>query len=355
MAVSHAGLKAEYIGRGSPEIRQFCLYGETTGEIDEFGLPVRYPWANDYRGSTLVVYGHTPIPEPEWLNNTVNIDTGCVFGGKLTALRYPEKLLVSVEAAQLYCEPVRPLNPNQRAAGDTLLDIDDVAGKRIIRTQIHHTVTIREDQAAAALEVMGRFAIDPRWLIYLPPTMSPVETWPDGPWLERPEQAFAFYRSHGVSRLICQEKHMGSRALVVICRTPETARRRFGVSDGTIGACYTRTGRSFFVEPDLEGAFLARVQLAVDRSGLWEALQTDWLCLDAELMPWSAKAQGLLDRQYAPVGAAALAALPPALDLLTKARDRGLDELPALHDHYAKRLHRVLAYREAYRRYCWPV
>ena len=103
-------------GRGSGKVRDFALYGETTGETDEFGLPVRYDWAAEYRGPATVVYGHTPVPEPEWLNRTVNIDTGCVFGGKLTALRYPEKEFVSVPAARTYCEPARPFLPD-RAAG----------------------------------------------------------------------------------------------------------------------------------------------------------------------------------------------------------------------------------------------
>ena len=79
-------------------MRDFALFGETTGETDEFGLPVRYNWAAEYRGRASVVYGHTPVPEPEWLNRTINIDTGCVFGGRLTALRWPEKELVSVPA-----------------------------------------------------------------------------------------------------------------------------------------------------------------------------------------------------------------------------------------------------------------
>jgi diadenosine tetraphosphatase ApaH/serine/threonine PP2A family protein phosphatase len=81
LVVAHAGLKAEMQGRASGKVRSFALYGETTGETDEFGLPVRYKWAAEYRGSAHVVYGHTPIPEPEWLNRTINIDTGCVFGG----------------------------------------------------------------------------------------------------------------------------------------------------------------------------------------------------------------------------------------------------------------------------------
>ena len=111
LVVAHAGMKEEMQGRGSGKVRDFALYGETTGETDEFGLPVRYNWAAEYRGTAMVVYGHTPVPEPEWLNRTVNIDTGCVFGGKLTAFRYPEREFVSVKAARTYCEPARPFIP----------------------------------------------------------------------------------------------------------------------------------------------------------------------------------------------------------------------------------------------------
>ncbi|MEN0128884.1 MAG: AAA family ATPase, partial [Brevundimonas sp.] len=89
LVVAHAGLKEAYHGRASGRVRSFALYGDTTGETDEFGLPVRYPWAQDYRGRATVLYGHTPTPEPEWVNNTMCLDTGAVFGGRLTALRYP--------------------------------------------------------------------------------------------------------------------------------------------------------------------------------------------------------------------------------------------------------------------------
>lgn len=112
LAVSHAGLKAHYIGRVSPRIRAFAMYGQTTGETDEFGLPVRQNWAKDYHGDAMLVYGHTPVLEPEWLNRTINIDTGCVFGGKLTALRYPEKEIVQVAARRVYVEPPRPFTGN---------------------------------------------------------------------------------------------------------------------------------------------------------------------------------------------------------------------------------------------------
>jgi protein phosphatase len=102
LVVAHGGMREEMQGRDTGRVRDFALYGETTGEMDEFGLPVRANWAARYRGSAQVVYGHTPVREPEWLNNTINVDTGCVFGGRLTALRYPENELVSVPARQVY-------------------------------------------------------------------------------------------------------------------------------------------------------------------------------------------------------------------------------------------------------------
>jgi protein phosphatase len=180
LVVAHAGLRESMHGRGSGAVREFALFGETTGEADEFGLPVRYNWASDYRGKALVVYGHTPVPEPLFLNNTVNIDTGCAFGGRLTALRYPERETVSVAAKRTYYEPARPFLPEKQEiertlqhAHDDVLDLADVTGKRLIDTRLKPKITIRKENAIAALEVMSRFAIDPKWLIYLPPTMSP--------------------------------------------------------------------------------------------------------------------------------------------------------------------------------------
>lgn len=108
LAVAHAGIKEEMLGRVSGEVRRFCLYGETSGETDKFGLPIRYHWAAEYRGRTAVVYGHTPVPDADWVNTTICLDTGCCFGGKLTALRWPEREIVSVPAADIYTMPVRP-------------------------------------------------------------------------------------------------------------------------------------------------------------------------------------------------------------------------------------------------------
>jgi protein phosphatase len=362
LVVAHAGMKEEMQGRGSGKVRDFALYGETTGETDEFGLPVRYNWAAEYRGKAAVVYGHTPVPQPDWLNRTINIDTGCVFGGSLTALRYPERELVSIPARATYAAPLRPLVSVEEStapltsqqAYDDLLDIDDVVGKRIVSTRLHHNVTIREENALAALEVMSRFAANPKWLIYLPPTMSPTETTTQPGLLEHPAEAFAYFRREGIARVVCEEKHMGSRAVVVVCRDEDAARRRFGVTADGIGICYTRTGRRFFDDKKIEQQFLEKVNLAIDAAGFWEQFQTDWICLDAELMPWSAKAQELLRRQYAPVGAAAKASLAETISVLERLASNNVEALPLV-ERYKQRLEAANLYVDSYRRYCWPV
>ncbi len=346
LVVAHAGLKEAYHGRASGRVRSFALYGDTTGETDEFGLPVRYPWAEDYRGRAMVLYGHTPVPEPVWVNNTLCLDTGCVFGGRLTALRYPEREIVSVPAERVWYEPVKPLaaatrerDPDQLDAGH--LDIGDVLGKRVVETAHHGRVTIKDEDAAGALEVMSRWALRPQYLPYLPPTMAPVATSRREDLLEHPDEAFAAYADLGVTDLVCQEKHMGSRAVVLVRRT----------DDGP-EALYTRTGRTFFDEPTTT-ALVGGVRAAVTGAGLWDELSTDWLLLDAELLPWSAKAAGLLKDQYAATGAASRSALPPSVAGLEQALARGID-VADLADRTRQRAAAAAAFTDAYRRYCWP-
>src|SRR5207248_1099653 len=142
LVVAHAGLREDLQGRVGGRVRSFALFGDTTGETDEFGLPVRLNWAADYRGQAMVVYGHTPVAE----------------------------------------------------------------GNRL-----------------AALEVMSRFAANPRWLVYLPPTMAPPESSKLPGLLEHPAEVFDHYRKHHIARVVCQEKHMGSRAVVIVCRDEAAA------------------------------------------------------------------------------------------------------------------------------------
>lgn len=352
LVVCHAGLPEKYHGRTSGRVRSHALYGDTTGETDEFGLPVRYPWAEEYRGRATVVYGHTPVPNTSWINNTICLDTGAVFGGRMTALRWPERELVDVPAEQVWYEPTRPLATEAPGGHEGRpLDLADVSGRRTVETRHSGRVAVREENAAAALEVMSRFAVDPRLLAYLPPTMAPTATSRVEGYLEHPAEAFAQYKADGVAKVVCEEKHMGSRAVALVCRDADVARERFG-AEGPTGALHTRTGRPFFDDATVTEEILGRLR-AVTEAGLWEELDTDWLLLDAELMPWSLKASGLLRKQYAAVGAASRAVFPGAIAALEATAARGIDVGDLLAKQHGRATD-AAAFTEAYRRYCWP-
>ena len=352
LVVAHAGLPERMHGRGSGAVRQFALYGDTTGETDEFGLPVRLDWALDYTGRASVVYGHTPVPEADWVNSTIDIDTGCCFGGKLTALRWPERELIDVPSAQQYAIPAKPLDHISSSPGsaqhlaDTDLDLAGVTGKQHVQTQLLGKVTIPAENAAAALEVVSRFAVDPRWMIHLPPTMSPCATSTLDDYLEHPEDAFNYFRKQGVPTVVCQEKHMGSRAIIVLARSPRAARERFGVSSET-GRIFTRTGRPFFNDTALKNTLFERITSALDKSGFWETYETDWLCTDVEILPWSLKAESLIREQYAAAGAAG-EAFASASHSAALAFGQNSELIARFQDQQAD----IASYRDAYRRYC---
>jgi hypothetical protein len=185
--------------------------------------------------------------------------------------------------------------------------------------------------------------------------MSPSETSQRESLLEHPDEAFTYYRRTGVERVVIEEKHMGSRAVIVIGESAEAIQKRFGVENAQ-GIILTRTGRPFFTgaEAPLAEALLSRLSAALVSVDFWKRMETHWACIDAELMPWSAKAQELVDRQYAPVGEAAVADLHDEVVALKEALGRGVDA-DALLSRTQTRLEAARQYREAYRRYVSPV
>ena len=232
-------------------------------------------------------------------------------------------------AAREYYAPVRPLVAID-ARPDEGLDIADVTGRKHLDYGYGRT-TVAAENAAAALEVMSRFALDPATLVWLPPTMAPCSSSAVDGYLEHPTAAFADLRGAGITTVVCEEKHMGSRAVVRISRT--------GAGD----AIWTRTGRPFF-GAELDAPLLARVRAAA--AGLFAELDSDWLLLDTELLPWSAKAAGLIRERYAGVGAAGRAALPAALTVLDQVAGRGLD-VTALRERIELRSAEIAGYSAA--------
>ena len=361
LVAAHAGMAERLQNRAGREVREFGLYGDADGTTDDAGLPVRGDWAKEYRGPAAVVYGHTPTPRPEWVNNTICIDTGCVWGGPLTALRYPEREIVRVPARETYQTPAPKAmlagpaeGPDGQQAADQELDLTELQGVLRINTRLDGTVTVKPENSAAALEMMSRFAVDPRWLIYMPPTMAPCRAAPEGELLERPAEAFEHYRKRGVKVVMCQNKHMGSRGIVVVTQDDDVARRRFGTAAGSPGCIYTRTGRRFFDDRELEAAVLGRLRAAFEAGGLWKTLKTDWACLDCEIMPWNAKGAGLIKRHFTPVATAGRMGLTNAIKALSRATERD-ESHDGLLESMRERRAMIQRYDEAYRRYNWRV
>lgn len=351
VAVAHAGLKEEMVLGASKEMREYCVFGEK-GPPDEDGKTRRIDWAADYRGKTTVVYGHVACEDVDSINNAICIDTGCVYGNRLTAFRWPEKEFASVPARKAYVEADEPLFSRKDKRDPLLLDLTDVLGKRYVTTRLLPRVTVEADHAASALETMSRFAIDPRWLIHLPPTMSPVESSTLPGYLEHPNEAFEYYRREGLSSVVMETKHMGSRALLLVCRDEEVARRRFGTEDGHIGHVWSRNGRAFFKDVQRR-VVLERLSNAADKGGLFDALGSDWVLLDAEIMPWNAKAADLIQHQFAPTGVAAKVSTDFALDALSRFSARGVENVSGLLSHYGARNANARAFDKVWRGYCW--
>lgn len=261
------------------------------------------------------------------------------------------KEVISVAAHTTYYEGSRPLLSSKEE--EDILNIKDIQGKLRLTTRLLPSITIPEENTAAALEEMSRFAVDPHWLIYLPPTMSPCKTSSIDRYLEHPAEALEYYRKNGIDRVVCEKKHMGSRAVIILCRTSGAARERFGVRDGNRGIIYTRTGKRFFEDSSMETEVLARLDAMLTANGFLTDFGTDWICLDTEIMPWSEKTRKLLKSQYGAVGRAGRESLCAAVEAIHSAGQK--THLYHLQERFAVKKDAVDKYVEAYRRYCWNV
>ncbi|MCY3016627.1 MAG: metallophosphoesterase [Planctomycetota bacterium] len=281
LVVAHAGLEENHHRSDASAAREAAIHGAYTGDFDHRAMPVRDDWASRYRGAAAVVQGHTPVAEVEWLNNTICIDTGCVYGDRLTALRWPERELVSVPAMACHARSARgPLPPRRLSPRPVARPAPPLP------TAADALATLRQSAATEMARRGGKVAEDPApdpWVIHLPPTMSPCDPAQQGDGLEHPLGAFAHYAAAGLRQVICEQKQTGLRGVAVVCRDVATAARRFGVGDGTAGAIHSRTGHRSF--PAIEEASLVgAIRSATEAAGLWTSLDTDWLCLDGELV-----------------------------------------------------------------------
>lgn len=282
LVVAHAGLEEIHHGSDSGAAREAAIHGTYTGGFDDRPMPFRDDWASRYSGTAAVVQGHTPVAETEWFNNTICIDTGCVYGDRLSALRWPEREVVSVPATSAWGRSARgPLPPRRLAARPAVEPAAPLPPAAETLATLRKSAAGEADRAGHG-EPDGNRLHD-RWVIHLPPTMSACDPSHHGDGLEHPLGAFAHYAAQGLRRVVCEEKHTGLRAVVVACRDASAAVLRFGVHDGSTGAIHSRTGHRFLTGAE-EASLVDAVRAAAGAADLWGALDTDWLCLDGELV-----------------------------------------------------------------------
>lgn len=348
---AHAGIRDEYIGKQSRDVSDFCRYGDTDG-FDEKGKPIRKDWFIGHQTSQLIVWGHDPKPQPLKINNSLNIDQGVVFGGKLTAYRFPEALIIAVEAKEDYSGvPDNPLSEwkkkrlNQPNIGKFLNGYS-------VLTEEFGEVAVPAETVKPAIDAVSHHTIPIEQLIYIPPTMSPTPA-PSSleKYLEHPLEAIQYYRSNGIEKMVAEKKHMGSRGILFLFKDYASAKKYIGTE--TLGVIYTRTGRRFF-EKEIEKKIVRKLNDDLHTHDYFNQHQTDFVLLDAEIMPWNLKAKELVSNQYAHVAENALMDRAFLQGKLAEAATTNEALSPWL-DEYNEKVENAREFAEVFQGYCWDV
>ncbi|OES45763.1 polynucleotide kinase-phosphatase [Domibacillus iocasae] len=348
---THAGIKDVFIGKQSPAVQDFCRYGDTDG-FDEKGKPVRKDWFIGHERQTLIIWGHDPKPRPLVINNTINIDQGVVFGGELTAFRYPEKEYVSVRAAKDYAkESDNPLLEWEKNRLNPPNIAKFIHGYNVLTKELGE-VHVSADIVKPAIDAVSHVTVPIEQLVYIPPTMSPTpETASAERFMEHPAEAFHYYRSNGIQTMIAEKKHMGSRAILFLFKNREASKKYTGID--SLGVIYTRTGRRFF-NRNQEEELLAQLCHDLTKSGYFEKYETDFVLLDAEIMPWNVKAKELISSQYAHVAENAVLDRTRLVEKLKVSHD-GQEKVKEWLEEYKQKLKNADTFKQAFQYYCWDV
>ncbi|MEW4368302.1 polynucleotide kinase-phosphatase [Paenibacillus kandeliae] len=348
LVVTHAGIRDHYIGKQSKRISDYCRYGETDGQ-DDTGKPQRADWFANHESGEWVVWGHDPRLRPTIVNRTVNIDQGAVFGGQLTAYRFPEQSFVSVDALHDYAQDADSPLERQRKRRFAAPNLTPLINGYSVMTDSYGEIGVRSEYVKAAVDTVSHYTVPLEELVYVPPTMAPPAVSALDDYLEHPAEALAYYRSRNVARIVAEKKHMGSRAIVLLFRDQQAAIPYIGRP--LTGRIYTRTGRAFF-QAQLEQEVLEKLRSDLKQAGYFEQYGTDFVLLDTEIVPWNLKARELISSQYAHVAEAALHDRHTILDTLHTAQQQGRDVTEWIGE-WTERLDNAQRFAQAFQAYCW--
>lgn len=351
LVCTHAGIKDEIIGKQSYDISDFCRYGDNEG-LDETGKPIRKDWTIHHKTSTLIVWGHDPKPKPLVVNNTINIDQGVVFGGELTVFRYPEQEFVAVQAKKDYSRgqnnPLIELKKKRLNPPNIAKFIDGFS----VLTEHIGSIKIPKDYALASVDTVSHFTVPVEELVYIPPTMSPTPK-PSSieGYLEHPREAIEYYRSLGINQMVAEKKHMGSRGILYLFKDKEAGRKFVGRE--TLGVIYTRTGRRFF-DLETEDIILSKINKSLTANDYFNKYETEFLLIDAEIMPWNLKARELISSQYAHVAENAILDRSLLKNKLEGAAYNN-ENLNTWLKEYDEMLVNAQVFKDVFQKYCWEI
>jgi polynucleotide kinase-phosphatase len=346
----HAGIQDDMIGKEDAVVRDFCRFGKTSGEFDANGRPLRLDWTKDHRNGMLIVWGHEPQKNVRKENDTINVDTGGFYGNKLTLLQYPELTIIDVSVPHSFVSDTE--NPFLQADPDRFAvpRYQDYANGFNVETQWGKWF-VPIDRAQLALEMTSTRLAPLEELFYVCPTMAPtpqVSAFTD--YLEHPLEALTYYRSKGVKQVVVEQKHMGSRAVVAVCKNVEAGVHYFGKP--TLGTVLSRNNYKFF-NPENELKVLSK--LSLDMQSYFASHDTDFVILDCEIMPWNLKANGLITKQYGLTSNAANYKRTMQLQWLEEF-EKNRHTLVTDEIALAKiKLSQAATFHEAFTKYCWDV
>lgn len=351
LVCAHAGIRDEFIGKQSEAISDFCRYGDTAG-FDAKGKPVRNDWTVGHQNRFLIVWGHDPKPKPMLINNTINIDQGAVFGGELTAYRYPERDFVSVKAKADHSgtkdNPLVDWEKNRLNPPNIGKFIN---GYSVLTDQLGE-IRIPQELVKPAIDAVSHYTIPIEQLIYIPPTMSPTPKPSALPeYLEHPKEAIDYFRSNGIQTMIAERKHMGSRGILFLFKDKAVAAKHTGIE--SLGTIYTRTGKRFF-DSETEAQMLLQLNEELTQINYFDEHKTDYVLLDAEIMPWNLKAKELISSQYAHVAENAVLDRTLLKEKLAAALPENSELQPWL-DEYAGKLENAKDFQQVFQKYCWNI
>lgn len=273
LVIAHAGIKEYMIGKSSKSIDDFVLYGDVTGEVDEKGFPVRGDWASDYCGKALIVYGHTPVNEPLYINNTVNIDLGVSIGGNLAAFKYPEREIVMVKAKETYYTEGR-----QKSETVKNIDLDDFSGELSIKYGKDEKVRFSGSEVTRALEILQACNVQLPWIVYLPPFTSSII---HDDLKNQVKAAVDFYRHRGARKIVIQSVPHSPLAVVVVCRDNNISRSYF-LSEN-IGEIYS-INNNLSINEVRKQELLQKLSQDIQKNGYFEKNNAEFIIFKARLI-----------------------------------------------------------------------